>query len=91
MSEAEFEKELEHLKNIFQREKPNLLKKYKGLYVAYCMNEFVAVGKTYDEAVAKAWEKKKHVPIFVEKIMPEGEEETWLMVCISGIQYYTEK
>ncbi|MHA1652168.1 MAG: DUF5678 domain-containing protein [Candidatus Helarchaeota archaeon] len=80
MSESEFEKELRQLENLYHRERKELLKKYKGLYAAYCMNELMAIGKTYDEAVAKAWEKKRHVPIFVEKVMPEGEEETWLMV-----------
>ena len=82
LSDTKFEQELEQLKRIFQKERKDLLKKYKGIYVAYCLNKLAAVGRTYDETAAMAWEKTKHVPIFIEKVMPEGEEETWLMVSI---------
>ncbi|NVM04481.1 MAG: hypothetical protein HWN67_19315 [Candidatus Helarchaeota archaeon] len=85
MSESEFTEELEQLRITFENEKEKLLKNYVGKYVAYCKNKLVAVGKTYDETLSKAWEKEKHLPILIEKIMPEGEEETWLMVSISKI------
>lgn len=91
MMEAEFEKELQQLQELFNKEKKGLLAKYRGKYVAYCSNELVAIGDTYDEALSKAWEKKKHAPIFVDKVLPEGEEETWLMVSISKIQKSMEK
>jgi len=91
MTEIEFEKELEEQRIIFEQEKKKLLKKFKGLYVAYCKNKLIATGKTYDEALSKAWEITKHAPIMVERVMPEGEEETWLMVCISRIPNYMEK
>lgn len=85
MSESEFTKELEQLRIIFENEKKKLLNKYVGKYVAYCNDKLVAIGKTYDETLSKAWEKEKHLPILIEKIMPKGEEETWLMVSISKI------
>ncbi len=91
MIDTEFEKELEQQRIVFKREKQELLKKFKGQYVAYCKNKLMATGKTYDEALSKAWELAKHAPILIEKIMPEGEEETWLMVYTSKIQKYTEK
>jgi len=91
MEDTEFEKELDQQRMIFKREQQELLKKFKGVYVAYCKNKLIATGKTYDEALSKAWEKTKHTPILIEKVMPEGEEETWLMVCISKIQKYTGK
>lgn len=91
MVETEFEKELEQQRIIFKQEKKELLKKYKGLYVAYCNNKLIATGKTYDETLSKAWEITKHTPIMIERVLPEGEEETWLMVSISKIQNYAEK
>lgn len=91
MTETDFEKELEEQRIIFREERKDLLKKFKGLYVAYCKNKLIATGKTYDEALSKAWEITKHAPIMIERVMPEGEEETWLMVSISKIQNYTEK
>jgi len=80
MAENEFEKELEQQRFLFKEERKELLKKFSGLYVAYCKNKLVATGKTYDEALSKAWDMTKHAPIFIEKVVPEGEEETWLMV-----------
>ncbi len=91
MVDTEFDKELEQQKAIFKQGKKELIKKYRGLYVAFCKNKLIATGKTYDEALSKAWELTKHTPILVEKVMPEGEEETWLMVSISKIQNCMEK
>jgi hypothetical protein len=86
MVDTEFDKELEQQRAIFKQGKKELIKKYRCLYVAFCKNKLIATGKTYDEALSKAWELTKHTPILVEKVMPEGEEETWLMVSISKIQ-----
>ena len=91
MAENEFEKELEQQRFLFKEERKELLKKFSGLYVAYCKNKLVATGKTYDETLSKAWDMTKHAPILIEKVVPEGEEETWLMVYFSKIQQYTEK
>ncbi|MHC1592378.1 MAG: DUF5678 domain-containing protein [Candidatus Helarchaeales archaeon] len=89
LSDTNFEKELNELKITFKKERDRLLKRFRGKYVAFCKNELVAVGETYDEALSKAWSKTRHFPILIEKVVPEGEEETWLMVFISGVMKFT--
>jgi len=76
----EFRKELEELRGIFEKRRSELIVRFPGKFVAICEGEIAGVGDTYDEAVDEAWRRFGHGPIYVGRAVPEGEEETWLMV-----------